>query len=87
MSDKELIAALIMVIASLLTEKPGARSNQEYADLIDLWIHSERGRAVLKRSLIDGMTVEQIAEEIDRSPRQTARILKRGKEVLSTKMS
>lgn len=87
MSDKELIAALVMVIASLLAEKPGTRSNQEYADLIDMWIHSERGRTALKRNLIDGMTVEQIAEEIDRSPRQTARILKRGKEELQQKMS
>ena len=36
-------------------------------------------RHVLKRYLIDGISIERIAEEVDRSPRQTARIIKGGK--------
>lgn len=52
-------------------------------ELINEWLHSEKHRTVAKRSLIDGISVERIAEEIDRSPRQTARILKRVREELN----
>lgn len=51
-------------------------------ELINEWLHSDKYRTVAKRSLIDGISVERIAEEIDRSPRQTARILSRVKQEL-----
>lgn len=94
MSDKDMIAALILVIASLIDEPTGTfferlqkHSNAECAGLIDQWVKSERGRTVLKRHLLDDITIEQIAEEVDRSPRQTARILKRAREELNTHMA
>lgn len=92
MSDKELISALIIIIASLLKDggKPfdmrelkkrvRMRDNVECADLINRWVRSEMGREALKRHLLDGMVIERVAEEIDRSPRQTARILNKAKD-------
>lgn len=53
--------------------------NSEIVRLVDEWIYSEVDRHVLKRYLIDGISIERIAEEVDRSPRQTARIIKGGK--------
>lgn len=84
MDDKELIAGLIVIIASLLDDKDPLtrRDIPECIDLINRWVKSEKGRQVLKRHMLDGLTIEQIAEEVDRSPRQTARILKRSKEEL-----
>lgn len=43
--------------------------NTDISALIDLWIHKERDRAILKRRLIDGITYERIAEEFDLSVR------------------
>lgn len=80
MDDRELIAALILLIAHMLGDTD--INNAEYAKLIDLWVRSERGRMVLKRSMIDDIPVEQIAVEIDRSPRQTSRILQRARSEL-----
>ena len=77
MSDKELISALIVIIASLLAPKD--RDNYEWVDLIDRWVRSEQGRHALKRLMIDNVTVERISEEIDRSPRHTARIISKAK--------
>lgn len=36
-------------------------------------IHSERDRAIIKRRLIDGVSIERLAEEFDRSPRAMQR--------------
>ena len=47
----------------------------EWERLIDEWIFSERDRAILKRSLLDGVTYEKIAEEFDLSTRQVSRII------------
>ena len=77
MSDKELISALIVIIASLLAPKD--RDNYEWVDLIDRWVRSEQGRHALKRLMIDNITVEKISEEIDRSPRHTSRIISKAK--------
>ncbi len=77
MSDKELISALIVIIASLLAPKD--RDNYEWVDLIDRWVRSEQGRHALKRLMIDNVTVERISEEIDRSPRHTSRIISKAK--------
>lgn len=50
-------------------------TNSEIKNIIDEWIHSERDRKILYRRLIDGLTIEELAEEFDRSPRQMQRII------------
>ncbi len=50
-------------------------TNSEIKNIIDEWIHSERERKILYRRLIDGLTIEELAEEFDRSPRQMQRII------------
>ena len=50
-------------------------TNSEIRNIIDEWIHSERERKILYRRLIDGLTIEELAEEFDRSPRQMQRII------------
>ena len=50
-------------------------TNSEIRAIIDEWIHSERDRKILYRRLIDGLTIEELAEEFDRSPRQMQRII------------
>lgn len=40
-------------------------SNDELTKLIDNWIKSERDRYIPKRRLIDGLTYDAIAEEVD----------------------
>ena len=45
-------------------------SRTEWVELIDLWIFNETDRAILKRSLLDGRTYEQLAEEFNYSDRQ-----------------
>ena len=79
MDDKQLISALIVIIASLLSDKKKDRDNYEWIDLIDRWVRSEQGRHALKRLMIDNVTVERISEEIDRSPRHTSRIISKAK--------
>lgn len=49
------------------------RSDWEF--LIDQWIFNEKHRKMLKLSLLDGKTYEQIAELFEMSPRQVARII------------
>lgn len=49
------------------------RSDWEF--LIDQWIFNEKHRKMLKLSLLDGKTYEQIAELFEMSPRQVARIV------------
>ena len=48
-------------------------TNSGVLRVIDEYIHSERDRAIIKRRLIDGRTIEQLAEEFDRSPRAMQR--------------
>ena len=50
-------------------------TNSEVQNIIDEWVHSERDRKILRRRLIDGLTIEELAEEFDRSPRQMQRII------------
>ena len=51
--------------------------------LIDEFVHSERDRAMMKRHLIDGITLEALAEEFDLSVTQTKTIVKARKKLLS----
>lgn len=84
MSDKELINALIVVIAMLLKEpcnnikalrnRMRKYDNIESIDLINKWVRSERGRSVMSRLLIDGASIETISEEINLSQKQASRV-------------
>lgn len=44
-------------------------TNSGVAYVIDEYIHSARDRAIAKRRLIDGISIERLAEEFDRTPR------------------
>jgi len=54
--------------------------------LIDKWVifnrHSERNRAILKRSMLDGICFEPLAEEFDLSVRQVKNIVYKSQEQL-----
>lgn len=50
-------------------------SNSHLSALIDEWIKSERNRKLMKRRLIDGITLEKIAEEFDISVTRTRQII------------
>lgn len=50
--------------------------NTELSNLIDEWVKSERDRKIMKRRLIDGITIERLAEEFDLSVKQIVRITK-----------
>ena len=52
-------------------------SRTEIENLINEWILSERDRKIMKRRLIDGICIEALAEEVDMSPRQVHRIVKK----------
>ena len=51
-------------------------------EYIDEFVHSERDRAMMKRYLIDGISLESLAEEFDMSVRHTQTIVKARKEFL-----
>ena len=55
-------------------------SNAEICDIIDSYVrgrNGERNRAILKRRIIDGVTIEALAEEFSISVTQVKRILKK----------
>lgn len=52
-------------------------TNTEVQNIIDEWIHSKKDREILHLRLIDGLTIEELAERFDRSPRQMQRIINR----------
>jgi len=55
-------------------------SNKEICDIIDSYVrgrNGQRNRALLKRRLIDGITIEALAEEFDISVSQVKKILKK----------
>lgn len=58
----------------------------EWEQLIDEWIFDETHRAMLKRSLLDGRTYEQIAEEFDCSRQKTAMLIPKLQEKLFKKI-
>lgn len=49
--------------------------NSQRRAAIDEVLHSEREREIATRRLIDGLSIERLAEEFDRSPRQMQRIV------------
>lgn len=55
-------------------------SNQDICDAIDSYVrgrNGQRNRALLKRRLIDGITIEALAEEFDISVSQVKKIIKK----------
>lgn len=50
-----------------------ARSHSEWVSLINEWVHNEKDRMILKRYLLDGVSIELIAEEFDYSVSQIQR--------------
>ena len=61
-------------------------TNSEIATAINVHIHSERDRAILKRRLIDGVCFEPLSEEFQLSVRQVKTIVYRGQEKVFAKM-
>lgn len=57
-------------------------SNTELQHIIEEWIKSERDRGIMKRRLIDGITIEKLAEEYDLSVKQVHRLAMKYSEYL-----
>ena len=57
-------------------------SASEFSALVDEWVFNERDRAIFKRSVLDGIPFEPLAEEFDLSVPQVKNIVyKCGKQV------
>ena len=54
-------------------------SYDEWEQLIDQYIFSERNRKMLKRKLLDGLTYEVLAEEFDLSVQRAKTIISESK--------
>ena len=61
-------------------------SRREWEELIDNYIYNEKYRLIIKRRLLDGITHERIAEEVDMSTRQIKNIVKQCTNTLSRKL-
>lgn len=48
--------------------------NNQLIEIIENWIKSERDRNLMKRRLIDGISLERLAEEFELSPKQAYHI-------------
>ena len=68
---------------SELFDKP----RSEWERLIDEWVFNERNRKIIKRRLLDGITLERVAEEFDMSVAQIKNIVNKGLSILSSKIS
>ena len=58
----------------------------ELSELIDLYIFSERDRAILKRHLLDGLLLYELAAEFDYSYSQIKRIVYKAETELFNKI-
>ena len=58
-----------------IPEDKDTRTRSDWERVIDDWIFNIRDREILKMSMLDGLTYEVIAEKLDMSPRQIARIV------------
>lgn len=52
-------------------------TNSELAEMIGEHIHSERDRQIMRMKLIDGLTYEKIAENVQMSPRYIRSLVKK----------
>ena len=50
-------------------------SNSRIREIIDEYIHDEKHRSLMKRRLIDNITIDRLAEEFDLSVSQVKRII------------
>jgi len=57
-------------------------TNSQIRDIIAEYIHSERDRKIMERRLIDGITLERLAEEFDVSVSQIKRLTWRYSEII-----
>jgi len=55
------------------------KSRNEWEYLIDQWIHDERARAMLKRHLLDCISIQELSEAFNLSWVQTQHILQKSK--------
>jgi Mor family transcriptional regulator len=63
------------------------KSRSEWERLIDDWIFNLRDREILKDRLLDGVTLEKLAEKFDMSVSQIKRIINKGVDTISRKVS
>ena len=61
-------------------------TNSQIRELIAEFIHSSRDRIVLEKRLVDGLTFEHIAEDMDMSPRQIKNIVYKNEQILFSKL-
>ena len=61
-------------------------SNSQLASLIDDWVKGERDRRLMKRRLIDCITLEALSEEFQLSTTQTWKIVAKNVKILITKI-
>ena len=57
-------------------------SRSQWESIIDEWIFNEEDRKMLKRRLLDGITMERLAEEFNYSVQYTYKRVERGSERL-----
>lgn len=57
-------------------------TNSQIKTLIQEHIHSERDRQILFRRLIDGVTFERLAEEMEMSPKQVRNIVHKQERII-----
>jgi len=57
-------------------------TNSQARELIAERIHSERDRRLLERRLIDGISIERLAEEMELSVSQVKRIIRKNEPIL-----
>ena len=57
-------------------------TNTQIREIIGEHIHNERDRKIMARRLIDGITMERLAEEFDISVSQVKRIIWKGSEII-----
>lgn len=60
--------------------------NSDISATIDEWVQGERDRKILKRSMIDRRTHEQIAEELDICPRTVDNVTRRWRSVVTSQL-
>ena len=61
-------------------------SNSQLSAIIDEWVRGERDRQIMKRRLIDCITLETLAEEFQLSTTQTSKIVAKNNKLLTEKM-
>ena len=60
--------------------------NSVIAATIDEWVQGERDRVIMRRSMIDRRTHEQIAEEMDISPRTVDNVTRKWRGVIASQL-